>query len=73
MIKRIINKFVATVQKAVIYVSLFVFYIFGFGITLLFAAVFNRELLGIDKYREGTFWKKAEGYENDIAGCERES
>lgn len=73
MIKRIINKIIVIIQKAVIYTSLFIFYVFGFGITLAFMAVFNRKLLGTEKHSKDTFWKKAEGYENDIGGCERES
>lgn len=73
MIKGIINKIVVIIQKAIIYTSLFIFYVFGFGITLAFVAVFNRKLLGAEKYRKDTFWKEAEGYENDISGCARES
>ena len=67
------QKFIKIIQKIFITVALFICYIFGFGVTLIFVTIFNRGLLGAEKREKDTFWKDAEGYENDINDCMRES
>jgi len=73
MIRKMIQKYIRIIQKIFITVALFVFYILGFGVTLIFVTIFRRGLLGAGKREKNTFWKDAEGYENDINDCMRES
>lgn len=73
MFKKIIQKFVVIVQKILITILLFLVYLIGFGITSLFAILFNRKLFGVLSQRKNSFWKKAEGYENDMDASTRPS
>jgi hypothetical protein len=73
MLRERIQASIATFRKAFIAVFLFILYIFGFGITLVFVTIFNRRLLGIPKKGEKTFWREARGYSADINECLRES
>ncbi len=70
---KIINKFVAFVQKAAVTFFLFLLYVFGFGATALLLAISGRRLPGSAAEDGGTFWKDAEGYGSDMSDCERES
>ena len=61
MIKKIIQKYIKIIQKMFITVALFILYIVGFGITLIFTIIFNRKLLGIEKREKNSFWSAAKG------------
>jgi len=73
MMNKLLQKWISIIQKIFIVSALSVFYIFGFGATLLFAAIFGRRFLGIEGMEQNTFWKPAKGYGNDIDDCSRES
>ena len=73
MLIKIIQKYIAILQKLFITIMLFMLYIFGFGITFIFVAIFNRRLLGIQKLNKETFWRDAQGYSADLSECSRES
>lgn len=73
MVRKIIQNFIKTVQKILITAALFILYIVGFGITLIFVIIFNRKLLGGKEREKDTFWKDAKGYETDINEHMRES
>ena len=66
MIKKIIQGFIKTVQKILIFVSLIIIYFLGFGITLFFMMIFNRKVLAGYSKNDNTFWIKATKYEADI-------
>ena len=72
-IKAFVKKYIIFVQKILITISLFILYVFGFGVTVLLAAVFDRRLLGKKAVTGNTFWLAATGYEPDIERCERQS
>ena len=63
----------AAVQKALVNVSLFLLYVFGFGLTLLAVKLFDRRLLRGTDEDDISFWRQPEGYEPDRADCLRES
>lgn len=65
-------KFVRLVQRILIAISLFLIYFFGFGLTKVFAVIFNRRLLGKSK-KADTFWLEAKGYLISIKDALRES
>ena len=73
MFKKKIQKLINTIRKILILMVLFFIYIFGFGITLVFVAIFNRKVLRLPKKGENTFWKSAQGYDSDIEESLRES
>jgi hypothetical protein len=73
MLRKIIHKYIAVLQKLFITIVLFMLYIFGFGFTFIFVAIFNRRLLGIQKLNKETFWRDAQGYSADLNECLRES
>jgi len=73
MIKKIIREYIKIIQKIFITAVLFILYIFGFGITLIFVTIFNKKLLKAETRKKDTCWKDTEGYENDINDCIRES
>jgi len=66
MIKKIIQGFIRTVQKILIFVSLTLIYFLGFGITLIFMMVFNRKVLTGNSKDDNTFWVKATAHEANI-------
>lgn len=73
MIKKIIQNFIRIIQKILITISLIIVYIVGFGVTLIFAMVFNRRLLGEECKEKSTFWIKAKWYGADINDSVRQS
>ena len=65
-IKKFLRAYIRIVQKILITVLLFFLYIVGFGVTYLFSAVFQRQLLR-DKHKSGeSFWNVAVDYETDL-------
>ena len=72
-IKIIIGVLIRLIQKTVVTVSLFLLYIFGFGITVLLMVLFNRDALIRRADRQDTFWDKATGYEEDMEASLRQS
>jgi hypothetical protein len=72
-IKIIIQALIRLIQKIIVTISLFLLYVFGFGITAVFMMFFNRETLIRHPDKEDTFWSKAAGYEEDIEASFRQS
>lgn len=72
-VKEIIEKFVHLIQKILIFSALFLLYIFGFGLTFIFAFIFNRRLLGMHAKDKDSYWIETQGYAPDMEGCTRES
>ena len=73
MIKGILQNYIKTIQKILITVLLTFVYFIGFGVTLILVIIFNRKILG-KKYKDrDTFWKEAEGYQDDMGNSIRQS
>lgn len=72
-IQRIIQPLVRGVQRALLVVLLTILYFLGFGITLLFLVIFNRQALFRKNNPDATSWNKAEGYDADIDNSVRQS
>jgi hypothetical protein len=72
-IKIIIQIFIRLIQKTIVTISLFLIYIFGFGVTVIFIMLFSRDILIIRSDKKDTFWAQAEDYETDIEGSLRQS
>jgi len=73
MIKKIIQNFIRIIQKILITIFLFIVYIIGIGVTLIFVMIFNRRLLGKTFKGKNTFWNEAKGYGADINSSMRQS
>ena len=73
MIEKIIQGFIRTVQRILIFVSLTLIYFFGFAITLFFMMIFNRKVLAGYSKDEHTFWIEARGYEANTNDSLRQS
>jgi hypothetical protein len=71
--KAMIMRLVRAIQKILITVLLFFVYIFGFGLTLVWAMIFKRELLGRGIKMSSSFWRKADGYEAHFEDAMRQS
>ncbi len=72
-IKIIIQIFIRLIQKTIVTISLFLIYVFGFGVTVIFIMLFSRDILVRRYDKKDTFWSKAEDYETDIEGSFRQS
>lgn len=70
--KRFVQAYVRFVQKVLITLLLTLLYVFGFGSTYLFAAVFRRKLLRGSPTGQSV-WQSAEGYECDLERCSEQS
>jgi cytochrome c biogenesis protein CcdA len=57
-----VKSFVRTGQKVLVTVLLWIAYVFGLGLTVFLAFIFNRKLLSGKSESEGSFWKEAKGY-----------
>jgi len=73
MIKKIIQNFIRIIQKILITIFLFIVYIIGIGVTLIFVMIFNRRLLGKTFKAKNTFWNEAKEYGADINSSMRQS
>jgi len=73
MLKKILAKLFRLMQKILITVFLILIYFLGFGITLFFAALFNRKLFYGSLKSKDSSWLKAEGYDPDLEGSLRQS
>lgn len=71
-IKRLLNSIIVIVQKVMVTTGLFIIYIVGFGLTAL-AAKCTGALTRDDRLSPDTWWRKADGYDNDVQESERES
>lgn len=71
--KALMMRLVRVMQKILITVLLFFVYIFGFGLTFIWAVIFKRELLGHRIKMSSSFWKKADGYEAHFEDAMRQS
>jgi hypothetical protein len=71
-IKRALHWYVTFVQKIVIAFCLFFLYMIGFGIMAIFARITGYKPASSRKTGDG-FWIKAEGYDDSLADCVRES
>lgn len=73
MIKKIIQAYIRFMQKVIISTLLFFLYFLGFGITAFFLAFFKRRVFFGTSSRSASFWQTAEGYEDGLEKCARES
>ena len=64
---------VRAVQKVLVTVLLFTVYVLCFGITSIFARIFNRELFSRKDDGKSSFWVKATGYGRDDHDVMRQS
>jgi len=71
--KIIIINFIRLIQKVIVTIFLFLIYVFGFGVTVIFMMLFNRDILIIRSDKKDTFWGKAKDYETDIESSFRQS
>jgi hypothetical protein len=68
-----VRAFVRAVQKVLVTVLLFIVYVLGFGITSIFARIFNKDLFGRRDNGRNSFWGKATGYGRDGHDVTRQS
>lgn len=68
-----VQAFVRAVQKVLVAVLLFMTYILVFGITSLFARIFNRRFFGGKEDQKSSFWVEAGGYGRDDHDVMRQS
>ncbi len=63
------RRFVRAVQKRVMTASLFMTYVFGIGLTVIFAWIFDRRLVREDRDQRASYWEDAQDYipEEDLA------
>ena len=71
-IKLFIGIFVRVIQKVIIFISLFLLYLIGFGIVAIFLKIFNRKRLMQDD-KVDSFWIAAKGYEENLEKSLRQS
>lgn len=71
--KEITGKLFRSVQKILITVSLTLVYIFGLGLTLVLALLFNRKIIFSGRKAKNSSWRKAQGYQPDLKDCFRQS
>ena len=72
-IKIIIRTFVTVIQKTVVTISLFLIYVFGFGLTIISILLFNRDILITRRDKKDGFWVGAKDYEADMERSLRQS
>jgi len=72
-LKLALQRFIRFQQKVLITVLLTLLYVFGFGITFLFASLFKRRLLRRSGATGDTFWRAATGYEPGMDDSIRQS
>lgn len=51
---------IGKVQRGVIFILLLLLYVFVFGITLVFAALFDRRVFHRDRPGQQTYWKEVQ-------------
>lgn len=71
-LKRILNRVIMFIQKIAVTAGLFVIYIVGFGLTAA-AARMTGAIKCDGRIAPGSWWQKADGYDNDPQESERES
>jgi hypothetical protein len=57
-----VKSFIRAGQKVLVTVLLWIAYVFGFGLTVFLAFIFNRKFFSGKSGSEGSFWKEARGY-----------
>ena len=57
-----IKTFIRKGQEALLTVLLWIAYLGGLGLTVLFIFIFNRRFLGEQVESNGSFWREAKGY-----------
>jgi hypothetical protein len=72
-LKGLLKRLIVKAQHVVMVCLLFLLYVVGFGITVLFALVFDRKLLGMKCAKTETFWQEARGYSADMEEATRQS
>lgn len=72
-IKTVVKNFITSIQKLIVVVSLFLIYIFGFGLTVIFMLIAKRGFLKDGPAQKDTFWKEADGYDAGIDEAFRQS
>jgi hypothetical protein len=61
------------IQGGLVKLTLFLVYMFGFGVTYIFVFIFQRGLLQHIAKKEKSFWKETEGYEPDLKSAQEQS
>ena len=56
------RRFVRAVQQRVMTASLFMTYVFGMGLTVVFAWIFDRRLVREDREQRASYWEEPEDY-----------
>lgn len=72
-VKIIIKNFITSIQRLIVVISLFLIYIFGFGLTAIFMIVFKKNFLENSPAKKDTFWIDANGYNPNIEEAFRQS
>ena len=54
--------FVRRAQKISLGILLWMTYLFGIGVTILFVLIFNRKFLAEENGDKDSFWREAKGY-----------
>lgn len=67
------RRLIRRVQRWVMFALLFQLYIFGFGLTFLFAKVFDRRLFRGEHRKLPSYWDEAEDYEPDEGRARHQS
>lgn len=76
MWRRFVERFrrlVRAVQRRVMTVSLFLTYVFGMGLTVVFAWIADRELVRERREERDSYWEDAEDYVPDEALADHQS
>lgn len=73
LINKFLHKFSEFIQQVIIVISLVLVYSLGFGVTLIFVAIFKPKILRRDFKRKKSSWTNAEGYEPTLDDCLRQS
>jgi hypothetical protein len=72
LIKKAVRWYVMVIQKIIIAVSLFFLYGVGFGIMSVFVRITGYKSTAQHTLKN-SFWAKAEGYDETLSDCLRES
>ena len=57
-IKKIVGIYIETIQKIILFISLILLYIFGFGLTKIFIFIFQINLFDKKFISKNSFWEK---------------
>jgi hypothetical protein len=69
----IIRAVIKPIQKALLFLSLILLYVFGLGLTRVCLLFFNRKILSVNDRGCVTSWKEAADYEQGAEDCLRQA